>query len=91
MAGSEIGQVAAFARRSGTCWFVGVINGGKARTYPLDLSFLADGTYEAVLVRDIEGEPAAMSVERTKMNRGRKIDVQMQYGGGFVAWLVPAT
>ena len=90
LGGSEIGQVAAFARRSGTSWFVGIINGGKARTYPLDLSFLADGTHEAVLVRDIEGEPAAMSVERTKINRSRKIDVPMENGGGFVAWLVPA-
>lgn len=90
LGGSEIGQAAAFARRSGSSWFVGVINGGKARTYPLDLSFLGDGSYEAVLVRDIEGEPAEMSVERTKLARSRKIDVQMQDGGGFVAWLVPA-
>ncbi|NLZ05878.1 MAG: glycoside hydrolase family 97 protein [Phycisphaerae bacterium] len=88
--GSEIGQVAAFARRSGASWFVGIINGGKAQTHALDLSFLADGAYDAVLVRDVEGKPAEMSVERANVTKGQKLDVQTQDDGGFVAWLVPA-
>ncbi len=87
--GSEIGQVAAFARRSGTTWFVGIINGGKARSYTLDLSFLDGGAYDAVLVRDVESKPAEMSVERAKAARDQQLEVQMQDGGGFVAWLVP--
>jgi len=31
-----------------------------------------------------------MSVERTKMNRVRKLEVQMQDSGGFVAWFAAA-
>ncbi len=88
--GCEIGQTAAFARRNGVSWFVGIINGSKAKTYALDLSFLPDGAYEAVLVRDVEGKPARMDVERAKVTKGQRLDVSMQDGGGFVAWLVPA-
>jgi len=88
--GSEIGQVAAFARRRGSSWFVGIINGGKARTLAVDLSFLGDAAYEAVLVRDVEDKPAEMGVERANVTKGQKLDVQIQDGGGFVAWLIPA-
>lgn len=52
LAGSEIGSLAAIARRSGDDWFVGIINGGEARNYELALSFLGEGTYQSLLVQD---------------------------------------
>jgi alpha-glucosidase len=88
--GSEIGAVAAFARRKGSAWFVGVINGGAARTVPVELSFLADGAYDAVLVRDVAGSPAELRVERVRVAKGQRLEAQTERGGGFVAWMVPA-
>ena len=40
---SEIGELALFARRSGTTWFVAAMNGPTARTVKVPLSFLPKG------------------------------------------------
>lgn len=50
--GSAIGDLAAFARRSGNTWFVGIINGAGQRDYALALSFLSPGDYEVTTVKD---------------------------------------
>ena len=52
LSGSSIGDMAVFARRSGEGWFVGILNGGKARDYDLDLGFLGKGDFKAVMVID---------------------------------------
>ncbi len=49
---SELGQVAAFARRSGNRWFIGVLNNESPRNIELSLSFLDDGKYIADIVED---------------------------------------
>ena len=60
--GSKIGELAAFARRNGDDWIVGIVNGGRERFYELDLSFLPDGDYEAVTVSDdLTAEPVNVS------------------------------
>lgn len=84
---SEIGELAAFARRKGDDWFVGIINGGDEKQYRLDLSFLNDGEYEALLVRDLPGQPAEMETQKVSAGPDDKIDIRMSAGGGFVARL----
>lgn len=84
LAGSEIGEVAAFARRSGRTWFVAVLNGATARTLPLDLGFLGEGTYDALLVGDDRAQAAAVTVDRRKMDRRRAFDIDLRAGGGFI-------
>ncbi len=86
---SDIGEVAAFARRSGDTWFLAVTNGPNARTIELDLSFL-DGaergrapTYYATMVRDAT-EAAAVKIERKTVSRGDSVFITMRSGGGFV-------
>ncbi len=49
---SEIGEVAAFARRKGNTWFVAVNNGPVGKTVKVDLTFLGPGSYQAMLIRD---------------------------------------
>ncbi|MBK1878940.1 glycoside hydrolase family 97 protein [Pelagicoccus mobilis] len=57
--GSEIGELSAFARRSGDDWYVGVVNGGSQKGYSLDLSFLGKGRYQAeILSDDLDADPA---------------------------------
>lgn len=44
---SAIGELAAFARRSGNEWWVGVVNGGGQRSIELPMDFLGAGTWAA--------------------------------------------
>jgi alpha-glucosidase len=85
---SEIGEVAAFARRSGQDWFVAILNGPHSRTLRVPLSFLA-GKARGVLVRDKAGGAAAVEVERRALARGDVLEVPLQPGGGFIARLTP--
>lgn len=50
--GNAIGALTAFARRSGEDWYIGVLNGGEARDYSFDYSFLSPGNYQATLIAD---------------------------------------
>jgi alpha-glucosidase len=50
--GSEIGKCAAFARRTGKQWFIGVINGGEATTLDFTLDFLGSGNFHMIQLGD---------------------------------------
>jgi alpha-glucosidase len=81
--GSEIGDVAAFARRTGSTWFVAVTNGPNAKTLTLDLPFLKDEKYRATLVRDT-GEAAAVKIENATLSGSDSLTLDLRSGGGFV-------
>ena len=83
--GSEIGEMAAFARRKGRKWFLAIMNGPSARTAEIPLSFLAPGPHQAMLVRDRMDDPAALSVESAKHLRADRLQIEMRAGGGFIA------
>jgi len=82
---SEIGEVAAFARRDGKLWFVGIMNGLTGRTIQLPLRFLAPRRYRATLGRDQMAQPAAVEVENRVVTRADTLTIRMRAGGGFVA------
>jgi alpha-glucosidase len=86
---SEIGETAAFARRSGDTWFVAVLNGPSARTIKVPLSFLGSAEYRALLVRDHKDDPAAVRVEEAVARRGDALEIDMRDGGGFIARFTP--
>jgi alpha-glucosidase len=81
---SEIGELAAFARRSGNTWFLAALNGPTPRTLKVTLSFLADGPYQAVLIRDQQDKPDAVQIENTIAKRGDVLTIDMPHGGGFI-------
>lgn len=87
--GSKIGDLAAFARRKGAAWFVGVINGGDKRTYELDAAFLGEGQYQAVLLSDDPQRADNLLREERYVTSETKLTVAMNAGGGFVAMLTP--
>jgi alpha-glucosidase len=86
---SAIGEVAAFARRSGDRWFVGVLNGPTARRVSVRCGFLGQGRYRAALARDKGEDGAAIELEDGELSRGDVIDLDLRAGGGFVARLSP--
>ena len=86
---SAIGEVAAFARRSGDTWFVAVLNGPEARTIRVDLRFLGAAPYRATLVRDDPGNAAAERVEQASVTRQGSLTIALRPGGGYLARLTP--
>jgi alpha-glucosidase len=93
---SEIGELALYARRSGDTWFLACLNGPGARSVDIPLSFLGDGEYRTLTVKDGKDEPATQPttqpmgtteivVEKTVMKRGDHIQMKLVHGGGFIA------
>lgn len=86
--GSMIGELAAFARRDGGDWWVGIINGGdQAKEYTLKLDFLGSGIYDAIMVRDVPGQPEGMKIDHDKVKADSQVNIHLEPGGGFVAML----
>jgi ERCC4-related helicase len=84
LTGSEIGKVAAFARRSGDIWFVGIINAGDGFRYKLDLDFLGPLDHDALLASDHPDRPDELLVTRGHFNRNETLTVELKSAGGFV-------
>jgi alpha-glucosidase len=82
---SEIGEVAAFARRSGNVWFIGIMNALVGKVIHVPLNFLSSGKYRATIVRDQMDDAAAVKIEKQSMSRGESLVIRMRAGGGFVA------
>jgi alpha-glucosidase len=80
---SDIGMVAALARRKGDTWFVAVANGVYERTIRVDLSFLGEGSCQSLLIRDGD-EAASVQIEHLTLRRSDSLYVKMPSGGGFV-------
>jgi alpha-glucosidase len=83
---SEIGEVAVFARRKGTTWFLAIANGPAERSVEVPLTFLdASATYRAKVVKDTETDRAAIDVSDASYSREVAIELKLVPGGGFVA------
>jgi alpha-glucosidase len=86
---SQIGEIAAFARRSGDTWFLAILNGIVTRTVQVPLSFLGQGQYRAMLVRDDKDNDAALRIENETLNQKDTLSVDLRAGGGFIARFWP--
>ena len=84
--GSEIGEMAAFARRKGTQWFVAVMNGNAPRKIKIPLRFLK-GVAAGVVVKDTPGDPAALQLEQRTFSPSDIIDLDLEAGGGYLVEL----
>jgi alpha-glucosidase len=85
--GSEIGVLAAFARRKGDTWFVGVLNGGAERTFKVDLAFLGSGSYRIEDFADSKEQPDAWKPGQSTATARDKYAVDLRNDGGYVARL----
>lgn len=83
--GSEIGTLAAFARRRGDDWFLAVLAGTNRQKRIVPLSFLGDGAYQAMLVIDTEDDPVSVAVKRREVTATDSLPIELAGGGGFVA------
>jgi alpha-glucosidase len=89
--GSEIGQLAAFARRNGQQWFIGAINTVTPRREMVALSFLGKGNFKLIELADSpERIDAFVRTERIVTGKDT-LTLPLSKDGGYVAWLIPET
>lgn len=85
--GSKIGQVTGFARRKGSDWYVGVVNGAEAAKLKIDLAFLGEGSYTAETFADVAGKDDAFDKQSKTVKRSDALQAEMRPKGGYVAWI----
>jgi alpha-glucosidase len=81
---SEIGEIAAFARRRGRTWFLAIMNGLTGRSVRISLSFLGQRRHKALLARDQRDDAAAVKLEDSRVTSADILTVEMRAGGGFI-------
>jgi len=87
--GSEIGKTVAFARRSGTQWFIGIMNGGQNATLDIPLSFLKRGEYKMIQLGDAPDRDDGWQREEKTATRSDHLRINLRPSGGSVVELSP--
>ena len=82
---SEIGKLAALARRKGDVWYLTVLNGEEAGTFDTKLDFLPKGKYKMEIAVDAPDNRKLIEVKESKIRSGHRIKERLMSGGGFVA------
>lgn len=87
----KMGEYIVTARRVGKNWYVGGLTDWNARTVKLDLSFLGEGKYEAVLFSDgVNAGKQAADYKKTEqtVERSSSLQIDLAPGGGFALSLI---
>ncbi|OQP64430.1 glycoside hydrolase [Niastella vici] len=85
---SQIGELAAYARRKGNTWFVAVMNGTVPKKISITLRFLKTGTYKTTVVKDDGDNGDRVLVENRTYAPGDTIGLDLAPGGGYLAEFV---
>ena len=81
-----IGENVIIARRKGNDWYIGGLTNWTPRKAELDLSFLGNNVYQAILFQDgINADRAGQDYKRTAFSLGaeKQLAIEMAPGGGF--------
>ena len=87
----SVGEFISIARRKGTTWFAGAMSNWTPRETTIDLSFLGEGTYKAIIFEDgINADRDATDYVRKEITvtSKDKINVHLAPGGGWAARFV---
>ncbi len=82
----KIGEEVIIARRKGNDWYIGGLTNWTSRIAELDLSFLGNNTYQAILFKDgVNADRAGQDYKRTTFTLGteKHLEIDMAPGGGF--------
>jgi alpha-glucosidase len=82
---SKIGELAIFARRKGSTWYLAMVNGNQAKTVKLPLLWLGKGQYRITELRDDPNSIQNALMNHKNYKRNNFISCTLQAGGGFVA------
>jgi alpha-glucosidase len=84
----KAGEFISMARRKGGTWYAGAMTNWNAREITIDLSFLGEGTYQAVIFEDgINAGRNGTDYVRKVLNvtAKDKLTIKMASGGGWAA------
>jgi alpha-glucosidase len=84
----KVSEYVAIARRKGTTWFAGAMTNWDAREMSIDLSFLGEGTYRAILFSDgvnVGKDGTDYNKTVTTVTAKDKLNVSLATGGGWAA------
>ncbi|MDA1005943.1 MAG: glycoside hydrolase family 97 C-terminal domain-containing protein, partial [Verrucomicrobia bacterium] len=87
---SRLGELVAMARRKGDNWYLFLINGdeSQSRAFPsFPLSFLHDGTYDAVTLGD-QDQTTLARTEHVGLTASSTLSLSLHPGGGFVGMFI---
>lgn len=79
---SEIGKVAAFAKRKENEWWVGIMNGEEPHTISFNLNFLKSSA-QATILSDKKDVLNAFDRKETNVKRNDNIITELRPGGGY--------
>jgi alpha-glucosidase len=82
--GSEIGELAAFARRKGNSWFIAAMNGTQPKKLAIPLTFLK-GNYKVLEAKDDESNSASIIMNNINYSDKDVIELDLAPGGGYIA------
>ncbi|OFY66901.1 MAG: glycoside hydrolase [Bacteroidetes bacterium RBG_13_43_22] len=82
---SEIGELAIYAQRKGTTWFLSAINGLNPKIVKIPLSFLGNGSYNTLILNDNPENPADAVVKNGTANKNDVIEISLGAGGGYMS------
>jgi len=85
--GSAPGKIAAFARRHGDQWFVGVLNGSDPATVAVPLTFLGPGAWKASAFEDVDGKPDSFKRTEGSVTSATTLQAKLLSRGGFIVWI----
>ena len=85
LAPSEIGELAIYAQRKGTTWFLSVMNGLQPKTIKIPLSFLGAGSYNTLILSDDPENSASAKVSTGISKANDIVTVELGTGGGFMS------
>jgi alpha-glucosidase len=84
----KVGEFVSLARRKGTTWYVGAMTNWDPREITVDLSFIGEGNYQAILFEDgINAGKDATDYKKTTLTvtAKDKLNIKMASGGGWAA------
>ena len=84
----KVGDYISMARRKGTTWYVGAMSNWDDRQLTIDLSFLGEGNYRAIIFQDgINADRDATDYTKRVINVTSKtqLSVALASGGGWAA------
>ncbi len=81
---SEIGELAIYALRKGTTWFLSVINGLQSKIIKIPLAFLGEGSYNTLVLKDNQENPADAIIKKGSAAKNDVIEINIGAGGGYM-------
>jgi len=84
----KVGEYAALARKKGDTWYAGAMTNWDPRELTIDLSFLDEGDYRAVIFKDginADRQASDYKKEERTVNRSDQITIELSPGGGWAA------